>query len=432
MPKKFKKINKQNAVTFQLVHRSQQDPLVASEDAPQRILLPVENKNTKKSREEELEQQHKYGIFYDDESNYLQYLKDVKDNQMEWPKHAEAELVKKEEAKILLPSSVFASEVEEEVGMLNKAAPVSGLQLHLDPDVVAAMDEDFDYSDPENQLEDNFIQLANGGGYEEIDSNFDDEEVDEVCSLPGSRHSFDDEETKSKFTNYSMSSSVIRRNEQLTLLDRRFEKAFEEYDGNKIDSFDCEDTEGYIPNNSDILLRMADEFVKSQQRHGLSAHDLADRIKELAIKQQNDKEEFVSLPINETRKYDCETILSTYSSFCNQPKTIDEPNHPKKDKTASKNKANVSKLGSDKSASDDEESASVGEQSVISRLSVLSVRHKDESPEEKRERKRNLKEYRRERRKEKKLNKEAFTQEAKRQTKILINNRNNVQGNKLL
>ena len=35
---------------------------------------------------------------------------------------------------------------------------------------------------------------------------------------------FMDEETKSRFTNYSMSSSVIRRNDGLTLLDDRFEK----------------------------------------------------------------------------------------------------------------------------------------------------------------------------------------------------------------
>ena len=40
-------------------------------------------------------------------------------------------------------------------------------------------------------------------------------------------HQFMDEETKSRFTNYSMSSSVIRRNEGLTLLDDRFEKVSE-------------------------------------------------------------------------------------------------------------------------------------------------------------------------------------------------------------
>ena len=37
-------------------------------------------------------------------------------------------------------------------------------------------------------------------------------------------HQFMDEETKSRFTNYSISSSVMRRNEGLTLLDDRFEK----------------------------------------------------------------------------------------------------------------------------------------------------------------------------------------------------------------
>lgn len=37
-------------------------------------------------------------------------------------------------------------------------------------------------------------------------------------------HMFMDEETKSRFTNYSMSSSIIRRNAGLTLLDDRFEK----------------------------------------------------------------------------------------------------------------------------------------------------------------------------------------------------------------
>lgn len=40
--------------------------------------------------------------------------------------------------------------------------------MNLDPDIVAAMDEDFDFEDPDNELEDNFIELANAevGGSE--------------------------------------------------------------------------------------------------------------------------------------------------------------------------------------------------------------------------------------------------------------------------
>lgn len=110
--------------------------------------------------------------------------------------------------------------------------------MDLDPEIVAAMDDDFDFSDPENQLEDNFIEMATADGsgdesedyddesYEDNSSNYDSEERDEVCSLDGPQYSFKDEETKSRFTEYSMSSSVIKRNDQLTLLDNRFEKVF--------------------------------------------------------------------------------------------------------------------------------------------------------------------------------------------------------------
>lgn len=70
--------------------------------------------------------------------------------------------------------------------------------------------------------------------------------------------------------------------------------------------------------------------------------------------------------------------------------------------------------------------------SVISILSTLSIRNKDETPEEKKERKKQLKEYRQMRRIEKKANTEAFKEENKRQAKIAINNKNNIQGNRIL
>lgn len=75
---------------------------------------------------------------------------------------------------------------------------------------------------------------------------------------------------------------------------------------------------------------------------------------------------------------------------------------------------------------------SFGNQSVISQLSSLSIRAKDESPEEKKLRKQLLKEYRKERRIEKKNNTAAFKEEIRRQVKIAMNNKNNVQGNKIL
>lgn len=55
---------------------------------------------------------------------------------------------------------------------------------------------------------------------------FSDEDVSTPGKTPGAleNHLFWEEETKSRFTEYSMTSSVMRRNEQLTLHDERFEK----------------------------------------------------------------------------------------------------------------------------------------------------------------------------------------------------------------
>lgn len=389
---------------------------------------------------------------------------------MAWPEHVEEEmesrrLERANKVKFNLPSSVFASEVEEEVGMLNKAAPVSGPQLHLDSDLVAAMDEDFDYDDPDNMLEDNFIELAQGVAPSEemneedednyIDSDFDGTEDEE--------HTFEKEETKSRFTNYSVTSSVIRRNDQLRLLDDRFEKMFEEYDENEIGALDTEEIEGYVPENSDILLQYAEEFERDQKKEFLDKEKMTEKVME-CVELLNDEEEFEYVQVKEKPKWDCETILSTYSNLYNHPKLIKEP--PKKS-----NKIKIDKrTGIPKDVIDsnkltakalnrlDQENTgyqpkgpksvagkfstsntltlfdwnrNLG-QSVISQLSALSIRNKNETPEEKRDRKMALKEYRRERRLEKKQNSEAFKDEAKRQVKISINNRNNVQGNRIL
>lgn len=84
----------------------------------------------------------------------------------------------KSESKLKLPSSLFASEFEETEGMLRKAAPHTGPRPDLDPDIVAALDDDFDYENGDNALEDNFIEMAmggNGGGGDD-DNEYDENE----------------------------------------------------------------------------------------------------------------------------------------------------------------------------------------------------------------------------------------------------------------
>ncbi|XP_059473693.1 protein LTV1 homolog [Neocloeon triangulifer] len=459
MPKK-KFIDKKKAITFQVVHRSQKDPLAADEDAPQRVLMPMAGKSAKPEEvEKRMEEQRQFGIFFDDEYNYMQHIKSVDDHDVELQP---VERIRIESGKlnppgssskvshstssgqtVQLPANVFASEAEEEVGLLNKAAPM-GLRLDVDPEIVAAMDEDFDFDDPENELEDNFMELANaeGGDFEEDDedewSDTGDTDSDDYNtsdmedSVPSLKESqFKNADAKSsRFTEYSMSSSVIRRNEQLTLLDDRFEHMMSGYDENEIGALDCDEIEGTLPVDSEIVMRCADEFEKQT-----NASLIKEQTKQLATQQESDEEEMINLKVEaRTReKWDCESILSTYSNIYNHPKLIPrEKSDNNKIKISSKTGMPIGVLGkgltaralatldaeNDKVSRDDEEMSA-----AVSILSTLSVRPKNETSEERIARKHALKEYRKERRIERKANKLAFKEETKMQHKLLVHNK---------
>lgn len=494
MPKTKKKfIDKKKSVTFNLVHRSQRDPLIADESAPQRVLVPVnavvppsKDKQPDLTPEQRREEQQKYGIYFDDDYNYLQHLKDSREVTLLYtpkPTHrrnqekpsepgTSEDLDKVISETLQLPSSVFASEVEEDVGLLNKGAP-QGLRLDLDPDVVAALDDDFDFDDPENQIEDNFIELATGGDF---DDDFDEEDEDGTDSESDDDHSnqafgsdmdsddsgdsqdrsrlpkmpswTDKDDTKSRFSQYSMSSSVMRRNQGLSLLDDRFEKMFAEYDDTELGALDCEEIEGYLPDSDGMLLEAAEEFEQSRRSYQLDKAKEIARIQRLAeiAEESSGSDELVTQTVDEQKRWDCESILSTYSNLYNHPKLIEEPKKPKikinpktgipedtlgkETKLTMKSLAKFNAMQLDGASSDDD--AQTHAESVLSTLSVLSLRPKDETPEEKKERKRLLKEYRKERRIEKRANKDAFKEEKKRQEKIMLNNRANVQGNRIL
>lgn len=456
--KKF--IDKKNAVTFRLVNRSQQDPLYVDETAPQHVLMPVRipdkyahlagggssqsPSGSKVDPTKRKTEQAKYGIFFDDEYDYLQHLREPGRNEVFWEPidtKGTKEQPGAEKVSIKLPSSVFASKFEEKEGIMKKAANARpGPRPDWDPDVVAALDEDFDFENPENELEDNFMELAmqEGGeneddffdeadeedfGSDDMDGDYSDEERDGLGPLGDD---FGREETKSRFTEYSMSSSVIRRTEQLTLLDDRFEKFYEQYDDPEVGALDCEEIEGHVEVNDDVLLQCAEEF-KAEHSGNLDTEFEKRWIKERLLELQEESsgdEKMVALEVDdrEEKKWDCESILSTYSNIYNHPKLIEEPKRNRKIKINPKTGLPENVLGSEggkltmKSLAKLEqgESAkssgpkSLCDGSVISTLSVLSIRPKDETPEERRERKKLLKEYRAERRIERKANTMAF------------------------
>ena len=195
-------IEKGEGVKFYLVHRSQKDPLYLDESLGEHVLVPADpdtnrnlvesvnglnssaNRNKSESEKEaakrkRLEEQQKFGIYYEDDYNYLQHLREIEDeDQVEMEKQDAAlqvgsVLIKNEEhhenqgattnQKLQLPSSVFASNFEEDVGYFNQAAPDHDPKIHWDPDIVKLLDEDaqVDFDDKDNEFEDDFFLMAN-------------------------------------------------------------------------------------------------------------------------------------------------------------------------------------------------------------------------------------------------------------------------------
>ncbi|XP_077380108.1 protein LTV1 homolog [Festucalex cinctus] len=472
MPHRKKKsfIEKKKAVTFHLVHRSQRDPLAADEKAPQHVLLPAAKAAAEKRREE----QREFGVFFDDDYDYLQHLKEAAgqtellaagpsprvvprddDDDDDGEDDEEKEQVVPS-LSIKLPSSVFASDFEEDVGLLNKAAPISGPRLDMDPDIVAALDEDFDFDDPDNALEDDFVAKANSGecarlrrdddgGNDDSWEDTDDDDDDDDLSSGGDfsaeeggagEFAFDEEETRTRFTEYSMTSSVMRRNEQLTLLDERFEKFYEQFDDDEIGALDNADLEGHIAPDSARLEEVIQEYFDHKAKESLRPDDLGP--KELPVLREDEdddddeEEEMETLVIKAAEeKWDCESIISTYSNIYNRPKVIQHPAKVKPIRVSAKTGVPLDVLSDGRPAGKRAEPMSRVHDADLPHAAAALPRDKHESKEQRKARKDAVKDQRKERRVEKKANKMAFAEEKARQEKQMLNLRNNIHQIKL-
>ena len=272
MGRKKKFIEKGEGVKFYLVHRSQKDPLFLDENLGEHVLMPADsdvnnyliqavngmslNQNKSKSDKElkhkRLEEQHKFGIYYDDDYDYLQHLKEVDDEdkyELEETVQIGNVIIKNDASdkqNLILPSSVFASKYEEETGYFNQAAPNNDPKIGWDPDIVRLLDDDtnIDLEKFENELEDDFFVIANNIEKPNIiNKSLDDDYKDDEDEEDSDNGQFDNNseirsvkefENKTQFSNYSMSSSVIRRNDKLQYLDDHFEKIFEQYEEDQI------------------------------------------------------------------------------------------------------------------------------------------------------------------------------------------------------
>uniref|UniRef100_T1J085 Protein LTV1 homolog n=1 Tax=Strigamia maritima TaxID=126957 RepID=T1J085_STRMM len=376
-------IDKKKSVTYNLIHRSQKDPLAADEDAPGYVLQPVGRVN-----------------------------KEIK------------EVIERK-----LPSVVFASAVEEEVGLLNKAALVRGPRPDWDPDIAATFDDEFVGNDDDSEV-DFILKRLNADVVSQKDSDNECDSDDELWE------DFDDDdksETKSRFTEYSVSSSVLPRNKGLQHLDDQFETIYEQYDDEEIGALHQDDIVGCLSMESGIFKQIVEDYEKQKasERNRQYVQHLGEKCVEDDDESEDVEKYIVEVPLE---KWDCESILSKNSTLYNHPQLIKESSKRKPIPIRVFEKTGIPKdTLKEKLTPKNLKQLDQSFTAPIAPIELLKTRkkHEKESPEEKHNRKQAVKELRRERRIEKKLNKEAFKEEKKVQEKILVNVHNKLQTIKL-
>lgn len=497
-------IKKGEGVKFFLVHRSQKDPLYLDENLGEHVLVPVDpdtnndlveavNGLTSSSKskpssdkdahkQKRLEEQQKFGIYYEDNYDYLQHLRDVENNedQVEMDKleviKVGSVIIKTNEfgdddntsrtssndqkPKLQLPSSVFASKYEEDVGYMNQAAPDHDPKIDWDPEIVKILDEDSDVN-YEDDFEDDFFVKANSESVskhskkedveDEEDEDEDEEDYDESDDDSNGRFSGSETESvkefdsKTRFSSYSMTSSVIRRNAGLKQLDVQFEKFFAQYDDDQIGALDTEEIEGY--RTTDPVLESAiEEFNKLMQKKLYVPEPRTAKSKLGVLVEQNESDgdsNAEDLDENETdedsenendnnkdfdvvkfcrkkdkeERFDCESIISTYSTLYNHPSIISE----KSEKAIQLSKKTGLPLGVFAEKPKTLKEMDKIDHKITRLLPEVPQRSPTETKEEKKARKLAVKEHRRERRVEKKINKQAFKDEKRNQISQIKN-----------
>ncbi|EJD52187.1 Low temperature viability protein [Auricularia subglabra TFB-10046 SS5] len=534
---------------FQLVHRSQRDPLANDPDASPHVLKPFERDNVaRKGRslaelEAELADESQgaskvrdnlgeavlYGVDFDDsEYDYMQHLREfgvsedgVESILIEAP--AASQPKKKAAAKQpiqlkdegLIPREALAStyEVErdyERDADAGEAIPsaLRGLQPDMNPHLrqtLEALDDDAFIADDID--EDDFFAELVGDGEADEDEEPDFPFVDEGLNSDQPTETGEDDEQDESFearfkrfkqaqkaaasqgsddgsdieteradtisglpklpvvggkrrrkgasdaSGYSLSSSSMFRNQGLTDLDDRYDEIERQYeddededDDSNIDS-DGDEAPDLVAAREDFN-SLVDDFLENYEqvgnklKHVMPGEAPLDKLDALRrafdapvtpSSQQQQPQRRKSRPVvdpaeiveeDEKDRWDCETILSTYTNIENHPRLI----RARAEKPVPKIKLDpktglpsvVEPVSKFAQKDGDAESDSGSDSGIDMRQTRETVtRPRDETPEEKKARKQAVKEERQARRVEKKATKVAFANESRKQVKNL-------------
>ncbi|KAI9491699.1 Low temperature viability protein-domain-containing protein [Zychaea mexicana] len=493
-------IDRKEAKHYHVVHRSQRDPLINDTEASDRVLKEVipsnlakhktqaEIDNVKKKPEkmdqDEIDrrvgQAAMQGIYFEDTADYdyTQHLRAIGSTteavfleapkKEEKPKKSSSALEFKDDGDddkdrklVELPAGVLPSDIEMNVGVMNQTTGLEGgLQPDMDPRLREIMEALEDEEYVEDGLNEDFFDELDAEGAPYVHEEDEEEDYEEELEdgnynweaafrnfqrgkqRRGSDSDFSDDddvlERQTKNTGFSVSSSVMHRNAQLSLLDDRFDKIEEEYLREE-DEDEYYEQEGQALEERADFESILDDFLDKYEivgkkmqpkldgetggakldtiREALLATKLSDneddddnesvatvttRTQQRSSKDKKESE-FVDLferPTQRRDTWDCQSMLSTYTNLENHPQMIADRGPRKKitinPKTGmpvlveAPRKKKVQEEGEQESDSEDEEDDE--DEDEEERINKGVRRSKAESKEEKKARKAAVKE----------------------------------------
>ncbi|KAF9922049.1 hypothetical protein BGZ65_009896, partial [Modicella reniformis] len=402
-----------------------------------------------------------------------------------------------------LPQEVLASKEELEFEDVYQSAVPVGLQPDMPFDIRQTLEALEDDAFVDGELDDSFFDELDGeGGNHDEDEYYDDGDGGEEKEEDGAggweadfkkfkkaqRYMSDDDSHEgsndghsqtskssrrpagASASTFSMSSSAMFRNENLTLLDERFDRIEREYEEDSLDEDD--DSVGDLKSEElrkdfdSILDDFLDKFeiVGSKmvpRLEGATSENKLSTIRNALLVDDTEDGKSVATTAGGTRKpkknldddlvtevtdfrsradrmrdnWDVQTILSTYSNLENHPGMIKEQSHrrihidPKTGMPVITEKLSLQRKKAEEAAAaaaSREQPNSDGEEDQFSeeeaeRENLGSKRSKAETKDEKKARKDAIKQEKRNRREVKKATKEAFATEKTRQEKVMKN-----------
>ncbi|TBU50052.1 Low temperature viability protein-domain-containing protein [Dichomitus squalens] len=518
---------------FQVVHRSQRDPLIHDPEASKHVLKPVQRGNLVKGKSRaELEQliapsdlAHDksranigeatlYGIYFDDTNyDYMQHLKPVGLQEdgvdsiwVEAPSRSTGKAKAKDPITLLdLPAGTLASKAElprNYEAQQDIPSSIAGFQPDMDPHLRQVLNALEDDAFVDGDLEDDFFGELVADGERDVhedvyfeyhEEGLPDREEDARAQTGTMDAGEEDESWEARFarfkqeqksasreespsdldayseggdtigalpqasviggkkrrskgasdaSGYSMSSSSMWRNEHLTVLDERFDQIQREYESSDEEEEetsldDLDEAPDLIASREDFE-SMMDEFLEKYEviagkmRPTLpgTATDKLDTVRKAfggaKIRDADDSDSeaddiLMPLEVDEKKdRWDCETILTTYSSLENHPRLIRARGERLVPKIRLDPKTGLpSIVEASKQPHPPTDTSAMDEEQDPRPVRATITRSKTETADQKKARKHAVKAERQARRLDKKATKEKFSKEVKQQAQSL-------------